>query len=331
MMVSVLLPFLNAKDTLDTSIASIAHQSFKAWRLLLIDNASVDGSRAIALDWACRDPRIQLIDEARIGIAYALNTGLAHAEGPYIARMDADDISHPRRLEEQVAFLNAHPEVGVLGARTSFVSSVAECRGMRAFVDWQNTILTPHEHFVKRFVDAPLAHPTVMFRRHLVQQHGGYSTGPVPEDHELWLRWMDAGIRFANLREEWLTGCDHATRPSRTHPHYGPEAFMAIKVKWLTHWLERHLNGRPLIIAGTSRLCLERAHLLSERGVPIHAFTDVSGRPASGYPFIPHDELPSSGKAFVLSFISQRGTGDRIASYLSGRGLVEGADFLLAA
>ena len=251
---SVVLPFRNAGATLDAAIASITTQSHSDLTLLLIDNDSDDEGTAIAAKWSSKDPRIRLMHERRIGIAHALNTGLANAKGKFIARMDADDISHPERLAQQVAYLDAHPEIGVLGTRTAFASSVPESRGMQAFVQWQNTILSPHEHYVKRFVDAPLAHRTVMFRRELVEQFGGYDTGPIPEDHELWLRWMDAGVRFAKLPEELLTWNDHAGRLSRTHANYGVDAFFATKVKYLARWLKRKLDGRPVIIAGTSEL-----------------------------------------------------------------------------
>ena len=330
-MISILLPFRNTADTLAAAIASIAAQNFSDWELLLIDNASTDEGPSIARRWAEHDPRIRILHEPRIGIAHALNTGLAQAKGRYIARMDADDISHPERLAQQVAHLDAHPEIGVLGTRTAFASSVPESRGMQAFVEWQNNILSPHEHYVKRFVDAPLAHPTVMFRRELVEQFGGYDTGPLPEDHELWLRWMDAGVRFAKLPAELLTWNDHAHRLSRTHSNYSVDAFFSTKVKWLAKWLKRRLNGRPLIVAGTSVLCQERAALLEAAGIAVHAYTDVKGRGVPGRTFIPHDQLPPAGEAFIVSFISQRGTGDRIAEYLQGRGLVEGVDFVLAA
>lgn len=330
-LVSVLLPYRNAAPTLEAAIASIATQTSSQWELLLIDNASTDESTIIAQRWADRDPRIKFLQEQRIGIAQALNTGLAQASGKYIARMDADDVSHPARLAEQVAYLEVHPEIGVLGTRTSFTSSVHEHRGMQAFVDWQNNILSPHEHYVKRFVDAPLAHPTVLFRRELVQAHGGYDAGPLPEDHELWLRWMDAGVRFAKLPEDLLTWNDHAQRLSRTHPNYSVDAFFNTKAKWLARWMKRTLNGRPVIIAGTSDLCRDRAAKLETEGVAVNAFTDVRSREVPGYAFIPHDRLPPAGEAFIVSFISQRGTGDRIAEFLASRGLAEGVDFILAA
>ena len=328
--VSVLLPYREAGPWLDRAIASIQTQTFKDWELLLIDNASTDGGPAIAREWSVRDPRIRLLHEPCPGIAHALNTGLLNAGGDLIARMDADDECRPERLQRQVAFMNAHPEVGVLGTRTRFVSTVARHSGMQCFVEWQNAILDPHDHYVKRFVDAPLAHPTVLFRRELVGLHGAYDTGPLPEDHELWLRWMDAGVRFAKLPEELLTWHDHAGRLSRTHPNYSTDAFFTTKARWLAKWLKRTLNGRPVIVAGTSTLCRDRAAKLEAEGIPIGAFTDVRPREVPGHAFLPHDRLPPRGEACIVSFISQRGTGDRIAEFLSGIGLVEGEDFLLA-
>jgi len=329
--VSVLLPFRDAGATLHDAVASIAAQTFTGHELLLIDNASVDHGPGIARAWADRDARIRVVHEPVAGIAHALNTGLAIARGRYIARMDADDTSHPERFAKQVAFLDAHPGIGVLGTRTVFATSVEKSSGMRWFTDWQNAIFSPDEHYVKRFVDAPLAHPSVLFRRELVERHGGYDTGPVPEDHELWLRWMDAGVRFAKLPEELLTWNDHPHRLSRTHPHYSVDAFFTTKAKWMAKWMERTLNGRPVIIAGTSGLCRDRAGKLEAQGIAIAAFTDVKAREVPGYAFVPHDALPPAGKAFIVSFISQRGTGDRIAGYLASRGLMEGEDFILAA
>jgi glycosyltransferase involved in cell wall biosynthesis len=331
-LVSVLLPFRNAGRTLDAAIASIAAQTFLDLELLLVDNGSSDEGIGVAGQWAARDQRIILLQEPTVGIAQALNTGLSHARGRFIARMDADDRADPTRLSKQVAFLDAQPEIGVVGTRTRFTTDVEHSNGMRAFVERQNDILSPHDHYVKRFVDAPLAHPTVMFRRELVDRFGAYDTGPVPEDHELWLRWMHHGVQFAKLPEELLTWTDHADRLSRTHVNYSTEAFFATKAKWIAAWYARKYAGsRPVIIAGTSVLCQERARLLVANGMRIAGFTDVRPRSIPGHPFIPHSALPPPGEALIISFISQRGTGDRIAAFLQSRGLVEGEDFILAA
>lgn len=329
--VAVLLPFRDTAARLDDAIASIIAQTFRNWELLLVDNASTDGGAAIARKWSRSDLRIRLLTEPRPGIANALNTGLAGAMAPLIARMDADDISRPDRLEKQVAYMNKRPVIGVLGALTGFSTSVANSAGMRAFVNWQNGLITPQDHFLKRFVDAPVAHPTVMFRRELIDRYGGYSTDPLPEDHELWLRWMHNGVQFAKLPEELLQWNDHPQRLSRIHPNYSVDAFYRTKVHWLARWLHCELRGRPVVVAGTSALCVERAKLLEAEGIAVKGFTDVKRREVKGYMFVPHLELPAAGDVFIVSFISQRGTGNRIAEFLVSRGLVEGVDFILAA
>ena len=329
--VSILLPYHNAAATINAAIESMLCQTFVDLELLLIDNASTDASRSIIEQYAQKDPRVRSIEEPRIGIAFALNTGLLHARGELIARMDADDLSLPDRIAKQVAYMDAHPGIDVLGTRTIFRSTVEKNSGMRWFVEWQNGIISPEEHFAKRFIDAPLAHPTVMFRKSLIEKFGGYSSDPLPEDHELWLRWMDAGVRFAKLPEELLIWNDHVQRLSRNHANYSVHSFYRTKVKWLAKWLKRVLNGRPVIIAGTSTLCRERAALLENEGIRIEAFTDVRFREVPCYRFIAHDQLPPKGEAFIVSFISQRGTGDRIANYFTSIGLTEGGDFILAA
>ncbi len=325
------MPYHNAASTIEAAIESMIRQSFADLELILIDNASTDESRAIMKEWIRRDHRLRSVEEPRIGIAFALNTGLLHAKGDLIARMDADDISLPDRIEKQVAFMDRNPDIGVLGTRTQFRSTVNKNSGMQWFVQWQNKILSTGDHFIKRFIDVPLAHPTVMFRKSLIAEFGGYSTDPLPEDHELWLRWMDAGVRFAKLPEELLIWNDHADRLSRNHPNYSVHSFYRTKVKWLAKWLDQILNGRDLIIAGTSTMCRERAALLENEGIRIHAFTDVRFREVPCYRFIEHDQLPPKGEAFIVSFISQRGTGDRIAAYFNSIGLFEGEDFILAA
>jgi hypothetical protein len=79
-----------------------------------------------------------------------------------------------------------------------------------------------------------------MFRRVLLQEHGGYASGDFPEDYELWLRWMDAGVQFGKVDAELLLWSDAPTRLSRNDPRYRPKAFYRIKCVYLARWLKRH-------------------------------------------------------------------------------------------
>src|SRR6056297_406605 len=113
--ISVILPFQNAETTLSEAVQSIVNQTFPDFELLLVDNNSSDNSRNIACKWAKKDQRISLLEEKRPGVAHAMNCGLKNAGGRFVARMDADDISHPERLEKQLLFLKKNPDTGLVG------------------------------------------------------------------------------------------------------------------------------------------------------------------------------------------------------------------------
>ena len=112
--VSVILPAYNAEAYLKEAIDSILNQTFPDFQLIVINDCSTDGTEEIIRQYA--DPRLVPVkNEKNLGIAATLNRGLSLAQGDYIARMDADDISLPHRLERQVAYLDAHPDIAVLG------------------------------------------------------------------------------------------------------------------------------------------------------------------------------------------------------------------------
>lgn len=274
--ISIILPFYNSGNELDKAIESIASQTYPHWILILISNNGSATGIKIAERWIGTDNRIRLITEPQQGIAFALNAGLRVTDTEYIARMDADDVSHPERLEAQIAFLNENTEIDVVSTQTTFDSAIPGSTGYSLFVDWQNSIITPGEHAISRFIESPLAHPSVMFRRSLIEKSGLYDTGPVPEDYELWLRWFDQDVNFHKTPRKLLTWTDHPQRLSRNHENYSKEAFFNIKCHYLAKWIKRTVpSDKKIIICGSSRIGRKRADLLKELGVDIYGFTDV--------------------------------------------------------
>jgi len=329
-MISVVLPFFNAARTLDAAINCIAEQSFSEWELILVDNNSSDQGRAIAQQWVARDSRIQLLSEPQQGVAFAMNRGIHAAQYELIARMDADDLTHPERLQLQFAFMQQHPAIDVLATQVQFTSDLEHHQGFLHYVEWQNALLTHDAISNKRFVDASLVQATTLIRRSAYERFGYYDTNDVPDDFELWLRWFHQGMRCGKLDTVLYTWQDSLSRLSRSHPHYSTEAFDAIKFKWLAAWLKREQPNRSVIILGTSKLCQARVAQLQGHGIAITAYSDVSGKPVPGFDFIEPDTLHAEN-GFLVSMISQRNAGDRIAAFLTGQGLVEGKDFLLCA
>ena len=140
--ITVILPFYNAADTLETAIKSILNQSFENFEFLLIDNNSTDTSFSIARIFAKKDSRIKLLKETKQGVANAMNLGLKNALGKYVARMDADDISMPLRFEKQLQYLNENPTVEFVGCKVRYVPHNENTAGFKRFVDWANSFNT---------------------------------------------------------------------------------------------------------------------------------------------------------------------------------------------
>ncbi|MBR4863350.1 MAG: glycosyltransferase [Oscillospiraceae bacterium] len=179
--VSVVMPAYNAEAYIGAAIESILNQSFTDFEFLILNDCSADGTEDIIKSY--NDSRIvYLKNEKNMGVAATLNKGFAVAQGDYIARMDADDIAHPRRFEQQVAYLDAHPEVAVLGTQVRFFS--VEGDGEPFCYSGSCAQLK-----IDLLFASAIAHPSVMLRRQMILDLGGYdSQFEGLEDYELWCR-----------------------------------------------------------------------------------------------------------------------------------------------
>jgi glycosyltransferase involved in cell wall biosynthesis len=334
--VSIVLPARDAEQTLPSALESIQSQVFQDWELIAVDDGSRDRTAHLLQSAAAGDPRIRVLSQPAQGIVAGLQRGCAAGRGLWIARMDADDWMHPQRLIRQVDFLERHPEIGLVSCQVRYGGDATAQAGYAAHVEWINSLLTPAELSLRRFVEAPVAHPTVVFRRDLLTAHGGYRAGDFPEDYELWLRWLDAGVQFGKVARELLVWNDPPSRLSRTASQYGTDAFYRLKCDYLARWLKRHVHpARELWLWGSGRITRQRFQNLETYGLRPVGFVDVApkkwGRQRDGRPVVGPEKLPDRGRAFVLAGVAVRGARDYIASVLNGCGWVEGQDYLLAA
>lgn len=330
--VSILLPYHNASSsTLKEAISSIIEQDFQDWELVLIDNANgQDDELAGFIDaLVYKGKNIKHVNEPRKGIAYALNTGLKYSSGNYIARMDADDVMLPGRLRLQCEFLDAYPNTGLVSGLVSFSSSLIESRGYEEYVRQVNSWITEEDIYHHRFVESPFPHPSVMFRRELVEQHGAYSTASIPEDYELWLRWMHRGVRMSKISFPVLRWNDHASRLSRTHSNYSPEAFDKVRYHYLASSLLPRLSSLPPIYIWGGKQARKKATLLEELDVKISGYIDVKS-PGANDSFIHYLDIPAPGKMFIISMISNRGKYAEARDFLLERRYEFERDFILA-
>ena len=175
----------NGRPYLREAVDSILRQLLGDFEFLVIDDASADGS---VEDLAApNDPRVRLVrNERNLGLTRSLNDGLELATGKYVARMDADDVAEPQRLARQAAFLDAHPEVGVLGSARTLIDEHG------AFVAHAPAPQTDVRIRWKCLLGNPFAHPAVMLRREVLETHGlrydeSFRTA---QDYDLWSRML---------------------------------------------------------------------------------------------------------------------------------------------
>lgn len=192
-LVSIAMPFYNAERTMAASVRSIIQQSFPRWELLLCDDGSTDASRVLAMSF--RDPRIVVWgDRSRRQLGARLNECIERASGEYIARMDADDIAYPSRLEKQLRFLEAHPEVDLAGGWAVLFADTGVPVGKRADPASHREITRWPLYSFK------LIHPTFMGKTTWFRQYRYRVDAIRCEDHDLLYRAMTES-RFANLPE----------------------------------------------------------------------------------------------------------------------------------
>lgn len=195
--VSVLLPVRNGAPFLRQAIASLLAQTWSDFEVLVLDDGSDDGSPALAR--AFGDPRIRVIEDGRrLGLAPRLNQGVELARADLIARMDADDVCLPRRLERQLAYLSAHPEVDLVGCRAAAFRGQGEVLGLLPFAATHDALCARPWHTI------PLPHPTWLGRRAWFQRHR-YRMPEVrrAEDQELLMR-ASPSSRYACLPDVLL-------------------------------------------------------------------------------------------------------------------------------
>jgi len=328
--ISVILPFYQAELTLERAVQSILKQTFTDFELLLVDNNSTDQSAEIAWKLAQCDPRIRLLHESRQGVVFAMNRGMTAASGKYLARMDADDVSLPERLEKQYRFLEEHPGVGLVGCNVRHVSSLPS-KGLQRFVDWVNTFHSEEEIWLNRFVEIPLVQPSVLFRAELVKQHGAYREGDFPEDYELFLRWLAGGVRFAQLPEVLLEWHDSETRLTRTDERYSTEAFYRTKAQYFAQWFQQSQAQKELWIWGAGRKSRQRGRFLEDEGLEIAGYYDLKANKTSDKPCFSFHDIPQPGAQFILSMVGNYGAREKISSFLESKQYRAGVDYLLMA
>lgn len=328
-MISIVIPVRNGGQYLSATLDSLLTQTYSDYECLLIDDHSTDTALS---DYLPDDSRFRVIRCQGQGIVDALNTGIAAAQYPIIARMDADDIALPNRLEQQLRYLQDNPEVAVCGAKIEFfMDNQPVGQGFSVYQQWINQ-LTRHDEIVENlFVECPLPHPTFMLRAEVLQTLNGYQGHGWPEDYDLLLRAHLAGYRFGKPDTVLLHWRDHQSRLSRNDSRYKKGAFFAAKAHYFS---QLPMCKKPILIWGAGKTGRLLHDQLAKHGVVMDGFLEVSqsliGRERRNLPIfdaIHHD----SSANLILIAVSKRGIRQQIIDHLRQLGRIPSRDFIAMA
>ena len=335
--VSILLPVRDAAATLEAAMASLAAQTYADFEIVAVDDGSADGSRALLGAWADRDGRVRVLESGGAGLVPALRAAAAAAGGEFLARMDADDVAAPTRLERQLALLESRPAVAACGTGVRYFPPAHVRGGARRYARWLNALHEPAELVRDIFVECPIAHPTLMVRRAAFAAVGGYRDPGWPEDYDLVLRLWAAGHGLANVPAVLHDWRERPGRLSRTDPRYALDAFRRCKV----HWLRRTLlvGARPAVVWGAGPVGKRLALALREAGARVAGFVELDprkiGQEIHGAPVVAMAELPRLlarlPEALVLGAVGSPAGRAAVRVEAARLGLVEGRDFVAAA
>lgn len=236
--VTVLVPVFNRERFVDDAIRSVIGQDYQDFELLLVDDGSTDGTAHVLESWRTRDARITVVTAPRnLGIPAALNLGLDHARGEYVARLDSDDFMKPRRLAAQVAVLDEKPGVALVSCAYDVVDLAGKHLGT-----WKGDEPSEVMAFLLHFFNAVGGGGQVMFRLAEVRALGGYALEvPSSEDYDLWVRLLRLG-RIETLPFVGMTKRTHSQQAPTIYRDRKRSNWARIMRSSLEPWLDRSVT-----------------------------------------------------------------------------------------
>jgi len=330
-LVSVLLPVRDAGPFLGDCIASLDRQTLSDFEVVAVDDGSKDESGDVLDAWAARDSRVHVHHLPPSGLVAALNVGLERCRAPLVARMDGDDVSHPRRLELQARALAERPDIAVVSCLVRHFPWHRVGEGFRIYEAWLNSLTSAESIARERFVESPVAHPSAMVRKDLLETFGGYREFDGPEDYDLWLRLLEHGVEMTKIDRYLYFWREHGERLTRVDGRYSVENFLRCKSRYL---LSGPLSGaQRVVVWGAGQTGRRLSKHLMRGGAPLESFVDIDpekiGRTLRGLPIIGVGDLPPllGVGTVVLAAVASRGARGLIRAQLDGLGLVEGEGY----
>ena len=328
--VSVVMPVRNAGEYLEAAVQSILGQTFANLELILVDDHSTDDAIGML---SKTDPRLLLASNPGQGVSSAFNAGFARARGRFIARMDADDIALPHRIERQLQHLSDYPDIEICGTCVEIFDDRGVAGGNLRYQDWLNACRSPEVIHRELFIESPIPNPTAMFRRESLLRLGGYADPEWPEDYDLYLRADALGMQMGKPKGVLLRWREHDARLTRTDERYKLKRFQAAKAHFLS---KNRLAGKgPLIIWGAGPSGRLMHDLLAQEGTSVKGFLEIHPRRIGGtkrdLPVWALDAIGKMPGCFTLVAVGSAGARPEIRRFMQEYSKIEGEDYLFVA
>jgi glycosyltransferase involved in cell wall biosynthesis len=332
--VSIILPYFNSADTLSDAVESMLCQTFEDFELLLIDNNSTDASFAVASDNASRDSRIKLIEISQSdNLAKIYNEGIAVSKSPYLAIMDARDVSFPDRLNKQISYLEQNKSIGLVSSQirnSTKIDVPEEEERVNQYTNWINRIITPEDFAVNRFIETPFILSNSVFRREIIGRLGGFAQGDFPTEFELTLRWIDQNVLMYKIPEVLYDWNYSSGRFSHTEDRYFDQGLFETKSLYIHKWLVENNRFYPdVVVWGAGKSSRHRFYILHELGVKAKFYIDLRANP--DHKVIQYQHTPPAGHSFIICYVANRAAREKIRVFLVELGYIEGVDFIFVA
>lgn len=323
--VSVVLPVFNGARTIERGVRSILEQSLRDIELIVLDDGSTD--ETVSVVRKISDQRLRLVSCVHRGVAAAANAATELATAPIIARMDADDVSYPLRLERQLELLREH-DLDVVGCRVRILDEACDTiPSMSRYEHWINEeTIDGAQIAALRFVEFPLVNPTIMARRRYFEI--GFHENDLPEDYDLMLLAAQTGMRFGKVNEVLLDWTDHPRGLTRTDSRYSPDAFMRCR--------RLHLLAGPLCdvnevdLWGVGRTGKGWLRWLQSENITVRRGYDINDRKVNvmihGVEIVHPSTMPVADGMPLIIAVGAEDARDVIRPQILARGYVPGED-----
>jgi glycosyltransferase involved in cell wall biosynthesis len=248
---SILLPVFNAAPWLHACLQSIQQQSISDWELLAVNDHSTDNSLSILNDFAKADTRIKVFQNKDKGIIPALRLAFEKSSGPFITRMDADDVMAARKLEALTNLLLKNGRGHVATGLVKYIADTPLGDGYLRYEKWLNTLCDKNNHYEDIYRECVIPSPCWMVHREDLIRSGAFLPDRYPEDYDLCFRFYENKLKVLSEKEVLHFWRDHSGRTSRNSETYAVQHYFDLKLPWFLQL--DYTADKPLVLWGTGK------------------------------------------------------------------------------